>query len=689
MRPNLTRKTFDKLILLRNQLAQFIHLRRDLLIISLGYGVARLLTALFTQMSFASYGPSFEQFLWQGRASLSGAYPFVHYWVEYPPMFPWLALAAYRVSLWLPPWGDVWFGTFLRWSIVPFELGAVLLVYAIGRRFNPEGPALLGTFLYAIAFATTYVPLGWFDMLPLFWLLLALYFTLRDHPGWTGVAVGLGLLAKPIVVLVLPTTWQRLPQGSARLWLILASLAAVLLPLLPFFILSPHMLLAHVQNLAVRPSWETVWALLDGYYGSGAVAPVEQRFDVASALWRSHTGGGAYGWLAALAFGGLGLFLWTRKIDWRDARRTTAFVALTWGLFALWSKGYSPQWSVTFVPFIALLMPNLRGALYLGLLGIALAAEWPLAFTLVADQPWFLAAVIIWRTLLIALLTVDFGSIALAGALQPRWQVISRVAFGALFIGLGVMGWYAGQSYFQSRLEADPLNASVSELQKELSSQTGLICRDARTCERMVPFIPTVATYWLPTTTGWQADNLATFAQQHLDLWLAEAADQTGNYDLTLEQYLSERYGRVSTVVLGNVRLTRFAAVTLAADQNADLTYGEALRLKAYAVNTADRFISLKIVWEVVAAPKASLKIFVHVYNAAGELVGQTDQVPGGGLRPTDQWQAGQRVQELYGIVLPGPVEPGYTLQVGWYEPNTGQRLPTDQANDFFEIVMP
>jgi hypothetical protein len=70
--------------------------------------------------------------------------------------------------------------------------------------------------------------------------------------------------------------------------------------------------------------------------------------------------------------------------------------------------------------------------------------------------------------------------------------------------------------------------------------------------------------------------------------------------------------------------------------------------------------------------------VFVHVYDAAGRLVAQTDSEPGAALRPTHTWSPGERVVDRYGVVMPPETAPGdYVLAIGLYpvaDPN--DRLP-------------
>ena len=60
-----------------------------------------------------------------GIAALSdyGLFPFTHFWLEWPPLVPWLAVVAYRLALLFPPWPDdprLWFVLILGGIFVLF-----------------------------------------------------------------------------------------------------------------------------------------------------------------------------------------------------------------------------------------------------------------------------------------------------------------------------------------------------------------------------------------------------------------------------------------------------------------------------------------------------------------------------------------------------------------------------------------
>jgi hypothetical protein len=656
----------------------FLKRHSAVLMLALIYGTTRLLGGLFLRLTFAGYGPAFGHFLDLGRFATSGAYPFIDYWVEYPPMYPWMNAAAYLASRLLPGDQALWFGTFQRWAVVPFDVGGVVLVYLIARRLDrSEHRALRASLLYALAFITLYVPLGWYDSLPLFWLLLTLYFAVAYRPAWCGIAASLGFLAKPIPVLALPMAWQRLSSKGARLKLTAAALAAALVTTLPFVLINADMSLAYLRNLVSRSSYETVWALLDGYRSYGAVAPLESRFDPSSATWAAHPGGGGYGLWALVGFGMLYLFLWTRRIDWHDSRRAIAFAGLTWCLFALWSRGYSPQWAINFVPFVALLMPNVRGAVYLTLLGVGLVAEWPGAFVLLRGEEWYLAAVIIWRTALTALLAVELGALALGNAQRARrCRLVCSGLVSALVVAGLAIGVLAVERFFDLELAIEPLRSTVDRLRSEPLQDAALVCREIEVCERISPYVPHLAMYWVPSPDGWQAEGLAEFASRHPLLWLVEEYDSSSGHDLSIERWLSERYGKASQEWIDGARVSRFVSADLPTPEAAQVTFGEQFILSDYALGVQGRYLSLALTWEATRPTDVAYKPFVHVTGSNGQILAQSDQYPVGGFMPPNEWQPEHAVRDLHGLILaPDAAEP-YAIHVGWYDPNSGARLP-------------
>ena len=87
--------------------------------------------------------------------------------------------------------------------------------------------------------------------------------------------------------------------------------------------------------------------------------------------------------------------------------------------------------------------------------------------------------------------------------------------------------------------------------------------------------------------------------------------------------------------------------------------------------------------WQADRTPARRYKVFLHVLDEANQIVGQRDAEPGGGMRPTDGWTPGEVVTDNYGVPIHPATPPGeYRVEVGMYDPETGQRLlaPDDQG---------
>jgi hypothetical protein len=99
-----------------------------------------------------------------------------------------------------------------------------------------------------------------------------------------------------------------------------------------------------------------------------------------------------------------------------------------------------------------------------------------------------------------------------------------------------------------------------------------------------------------------------------------------------------------------------------------DRTFADGVRLAGYAVD-AD---GVTLFWQPTATPGREYKVFNHVLDPTGTIVGQRDAVPGDWTRPTTGWLAGEYVVDRHPLAIP----PGaVTLRVGLYDPITGERI--------------
>lgn len=108
--------------------------------------------------------------------------------------------------------------------------------------------------------------------------------------------------------------------------------------------------------------------------------------------------------------------------------------------------------------------------------------------------------------------------------------------------------------------------------------------------------------------------------------------------------------------------------------------FAGSFRLAAASVEAGPNAPLVILWWESTAATAADYTIFVHLLDAAGNLVAQADGPPNGGLSPTTVWQPGDVVRDVHRFP-PGTEWPdGGWVLVGAYRPDTSERAPATQA---------
>jgi hypothetical protein len=87
--------------------------------------------------------------------------------------------------------------------------------------------------------------------------------------------------------------------------------------------------------------------------------------------------------------------------------------------------------------------------------------------------------------------------------------------------------------------------------------------------------------------------------------------------------------------------------------------------LTAYGAAVDDRGVLLRLDWRAETRATDETQWFVHLLDAAGQVVAQQDRVPQGGCRPVSDWAVGDIVTDrLYFPVA--DVGEGWALRVGW-----------------------
>lgn len=647
----------------------------------------RLLTLLLLRPGgFIRDWSDFDTYL--GIAALSdyGLFPYLDFWLEWPPLVPWLAVGAYKLSLLLPPWTEprLWFVLIVGSVFVAFEAGNFWLLYRLARRLagpGEEGEArstLRVLWLYAGLFPPVYAMLGFFDGVALFFLLLSLDLVLDQRPLSSAVAAGAGFLVKLTPVLAVPVALRRLwdlhreKPGSALVeWgLYLVTLILTVLALLaPFLWLGPQWLLAGARAVAGRSSWETVWAVLEGYYGFGQVAG--ERLNPLETAFAVHPSTLPWG-LISLGFGLLYVALFALRSDYRQPRRVVAFGGLTVVLFLLYSKGYSPQFLVYLLPFVILLLPNGRGLAYALMLTALNVAEQPGFFVLLPAETWLLAGIVIARAVLFLALALEFALILWPQS-APQVQTVRRAALPVL-LALFALATVAAvppawRAYSAQRLAGSPDAVFVNFMRAQATTPPArLLLTDQETYRRLYPYLH--RWYELRLAGGRDrygaAPSAAELVAGRRTVWLLP----TGQRGPAVREALQGR-GEVRAAYdfggLGTAYLYAFSGTVPRPVAPARFSAG--LELLGYDVSPDRSGLTVSLYWRAVSAQAESYTVFTQLLDASGALVAGHDGLPVEGTVPTQTWPAGRVIMDRHRIPYPAEFAPGdYQLQVGLYD---------------------
>lgn len=397
--------------------------RQDLtLLLALFIGSRLMILAAFTPESIIAYG-DFEHFFNLARLTDQGYYPFLNYWYEYPPLFPLVSITTYRLTAAVTGLQHSYIYA-LALVMLAFDAGCLVLLFRLANRLWGERIASQTAWVYLV------LPVGmiytWrnFDSMTAFWMLLALDWLLAGKEKRAGLALGIGVMVKIMPALILPSIWAYRPNKKA-LTITLITLAVVVLVFGPLIIASPQFSIASLKAQLAKSSWQTAWALIDGNLSTGNVGPDIEHFDIKYATKLLGNPERIPGWLSLVPFAcaGLYLFLLARRkspggqADSRPAQSLVSFFLLTFIIFLLWSKGWSPQWQMLLLPLVLLAFPGRNGILWCVLFGLVNFLEWPVLLSRGLTQGLWIT--VIARTIMLAALAVPLVKKVLIEAKLP------------------------------------------------------------------------------------------------------------------------------------------------------------------------------------------------------------------------------------------------------------------------------
>jgi len=687
---------------------------RWLLILFLAFRLLALL--LLRPGGFIRDWSDFDTFLGIAAISDYGLYPFLHYWLEWPPIVPWLAVGAYKLSLLFPPWPDdyrLWFVLILGSVFVLFETGNLVLLYRISCRLyarlptaapgqssapgevlaagnqvapgnhadgtsfpaHDAGQVLRPVWLYTILFIPIYAMLGFFDAVALFFLLLGLELILRGRLFSSAASVAFGFLVKVTPILMVPVALRHLwDSAESRRESLqdcalfgMTTLLTILALSLPFLLTQPAWLLTTARAIMGRSSWETVWAVMEGYLGFGAVGG--DRLNPAETSFAIHDSILPWG-IITLAFAIFYLIAWTRPADYRRPRNVVAFAGLTITLFLLYSKGYSPQFLVYLLPFVILLFPSGRGVAYCLLLTLLNVLEQPVHFVLVPDARGLLVAIVVARWLTLGALLLEF-SFVLWGPGLSRLAVVRRWAPLGLsaLVGLGLVLSIpsVARSYAQRQLRQDPAAPLIGYLDthQARAQASTLLVTEQDLLRRLTPYVGN--DYALRLAGGDRLYAAApTWSQLVADadrVWLvtsdASVAGETGRTLLTYD--FNTGYG-----------LQLFATKANVVSLPPVARLGSGANLVGYEIKRPSQDqVLVTLYWWATTSPVQSYTVFTHLLDTDGQFVAGHDGFPGDAEAPTHTWEVGHVYADPHLIELPPDLVPGrYGVVTGMYDVN-------------------
>lgn len=330
----------------------------------------------------------------------AGLFPYIDFWYEFPPIFPYLNIAIYMLA-----GGELKnYIMLLALVLLLVECGNLYLLYRLAFSLYGRQRAIHTAWIYLALFTPIFFWLGNFDALTTFFILLALYGLLWGKRLLLAAALGVGAMVKFLPVILLATV-LRTKGLKAAAGYGLAVVAISLLIFGPFALASPTFTLASVQAQAGKSSYQTIWALIDGNDTTGNFGPLADHLDPAAAGRPLHNPARIPSWLVLVPFGLLGLFILTRPRLADLKYDTVLFTALTFVIFFLWSPGWSPQWQTFLIPLLLLSFYEQRAVLFIIALSFINFLEWPVILSRGLTQ--LLPVTVLARTLVFGVIGVE------------------------------------------------------------------------------------------------------------------------------------------------------------------------------------------------------------------------------------------------------------------------------------------
>ncbi len=379
-----------------------------------------LLAARIDLLFTTQWYTDFLHYFLLAKQADQGLLPFIHYWMEYPPIFPWLSTGVYLLSASVATgWGiELLYYTIIGLILVAAEAGVFVLIYKLSCLLWQSPAPTHSLLIYGLFFVPYYLWSGSFDTLPAFLLLAGLWLLLTGFTRTSAVVVAVGFCTKLFPIALLPIAFCTIAGWQKKFaYLFTFSLTAAAL-FLPLILIGPEMMLASLHVLLSRPPWETVWALVQGTYGPGYVGPLAERTNPNYWTWSVQPD--PENWWMTGMFAVLFLAFCWKFWNTRDRYKVVAGAGFVLSFLMLTAQGYSPQYLIWLAPLIAVLFPNRFGIAYLVVFGLANLIEAPLYFGFFPTQHWLLFLAVAMRTACLGVVAVHCLTVSVGFGSRTR-----------------------------------------------------------------------------------------------------------------------------------------------------------------------------------------------------------------------------------------------------------------------------
>jgi hypothetical protein len=358
-----------------------------------------------------------------------------------------------------------------------------------------------------------------------------------------------------------------------------------------------------------------------------------------------------------------------------------AFCGLSISLFLIFSKGYSPQWIINLLPFIVLLLPDLRGVVYCLLLMGANVLEFPVSMVLLANHPWLFIIAVLLRTALLVLVSVELGLVLFPSARIKRALGLALASLALLTVVGGLpVGALAVRDYSSERFGESPYRETIDYLRAQPPG--AVVFTDQSLYQQLYAFLVSRHGLYLLEANDELPTALGRVAQRHQTLYVVYTGsedDQRANP--VVEDWLNRNSFSVSGVWLDEARVKAYSTPSTALEEHPlEATFAESIELNGCSFESGPQapgdVLHVSLSWRLLRHTESNYAVFVHLVDEKEKVWAQHDGPPVGGSRATSSWASGEEITDNHGLALPPDISPGsYTLAVGLYDPTTGDRL--------------